>query len=250
MQISLRLLNAANYWSVTTILAIASASLSPAPLRFEAPSAPRDAAPVTDTDPSVLPRLNPDRSAASQEWSGQVAHYLLTLDGIVEGLILTNGLQLRFPPHMSALLVAAVQPGDSIRVEGEAGKVTDFGQAVRAARIVNLQTGEMVVEQPPGSTGLQVLTTTDYAQFDVSGTAAYWLVGHQGEIRGIVLSSGAQVRFSPEVSDQLYAIAQTGVRVEATGFGSGNGFGPVIEATSLVVNGQPISLNAPRPYPG
>jgi hypothetical protein len=240
-----------NYWGAA-ILAIATfGNTSASPIRslLQAPiSTPTDSSLSQPSAEIPLQLLNPLSSGHAATWTGQVEHYMLNVDGIVEGLILSNGIQMRFPPHMSGLLVTSIQPGDTVLIEGTDGSGTEFGQEVRATRVTNLHTGETIAEQPPGTTGNQVLTTTTYDEFSVSGSADHWLVGHQGEIRGIVLTTGIQIRFSPDVSDQLYAIAKTGVTIEAAGFGSQNNFGQVIEATSLVVDGQPIALDARQPY--
>lgn len=239
-----------NYWSVA-ILAIATlgnTSISPTQSLLQAPtSTPSNESPSSNSE-IPLRLLNSAASEHSTTWAGQVAHYMLNVDGIIEGLILNNGIQMRFPPHMSGILVNSIGVGDTVLIEGNEGSPTEFGQEVRATQITNLQTGDTIVEQAPGTTGNQVLTTTTYDEFSISGTADYWLVGYHGEIRGIVLTTGAQIRFSPDISDQLYAIAKTGVTIEASGFGSRNEFGQVIEATSLVVDGQPIALDARQPY--
>lgn len=236
-----------HYWSVAliAIATLGNTPFSPTESLLQPPASP------TQENPSAseinLPLLSPDAASTSSQVTGQVAHYLLNLDGIIEGLVLTNGLQVRFPPHMSSMLASAIKPGDRVSIEGDEGVPSVLGQEIRADRITNLQTKAVVTELPPGATGPQVLTTTDYAEFNVTGTADYWLVGYHGEIRGIVLSTGVQVRFSPELTNQLYAIAKTGVTVEVVGFGSSNDFGEVIEATSLTVDGQPIAPDTRMP---
>lgn len=251
MPISMNQFGTFNYWSITilAIAALGSSPLSPTQSLLQAPtSTPAEESPSQRSSEIPLQLLNPTASVDSTTWTGQVAHYMLNVDGIIEGLILNNGVQMRFPPHMSGILTTSIQVGDMVLIEGNEGSLTEFGQEVRATQITNLQTGETIVEQAPGTTGTQVLTTTTYNEFSLSGTADYWLVGYHGEIRGIVLTTGAQIRFSPDISEQLYAIAKTGVTIEATGFGSRNDFGQVLEATSLVVDGQPIAMDARQPY--
>src|SRR5438094_9990166 len=50
--------------------------------------------------------------------SGTVQQYLLTPHGEVEGLLLSDGTIVRFPPHPSAAMTATVKPGDVMTVAG------------------------------------------------------------------------------------------------------------------------------------
>jgi hypothetical protein len=43
-----------------------------------------------------------------------VARYTLTPRGDVDGLLLSDGTEVHFPPHISAQLVYAIKPGDAI----------------------------------------------------------------------------------------------------------------------------------------
>src|SRR5215207_1763361 len=58
-------------------------------------------------DPAQLPEVK-----------GTVQAYSLTPRGDVDGLILNDGTEVHFPPHMSAQLVFAVKPGDAVTVHG------------------------------------------------------------------------------------------------------------------------------------
>ncbi len=84
--------------------------------------------------------------------------------------------------------------------------------------------------------------SSNYSNLSVEGTAQNWLVGHRGEINGIIVSNGAIVKFPPHVGNQLVSIANVGDKIKAQGFGTRNRYGQVIEATNLFINGQAISL--------
>src|SRR5919197_6405161 len=64
--------------------------------------------------------------------SGTVQQYLLTPHGEVEGLLLTEGTIVRFPPHLSAALTSTVKPGDVVTVAGVFMSATRQGQIVKA----------------------------------------------------------------------------------------------------------------------
>src|SRR5207244_9529633 len=72
------------------------------------PPPPRPLAPV---QPTPLGQPTPTVS-------GTVQQYLLTPHGEVEGLLLTDGTIVRFPPHLSAALASTVKPGDAAPVTG------------------------------------------------------------------------------------------------------------------------------------
>lgn len=190
----------------------------------------------------------PDSYAAT--FTGTVEQYLLNPEGRVDGLLLKNGLQVKFPPHLGMSLATLVTPGNDITVTGIAGVPTRFGQEIRASQITNRQTQQTVTKQEsPDSPPSPPATLSHYNSLSAEGTAQHWLVGHRGEIHGVVLSSGTQVKFPPHVGDQLISTAQVGDKVQVQGFGSRNNDGQVIEATTLTVNGRSVAIAPPVPKP-
>ncbi len=188
----------------------------------------------------------PPTEAYETTFTGQVQQYLLNPEGKVDGLLLSNGLQVKFGPHMEDSLVAMIAPGADVTVSGTPGVSTRFGQEVKAKSITNPQTGQTLVKQPP-SIPPQPPLQGNYSNLSVEGTAQHWLVGHRGEINGVILSSGTQVRFPPHVGMQMLNLAKVGDKVQAEGFGTGNRYGQVLEATALTVNRQPMSFDPPSP---
>ncbi len=170
---------------------------------------------------------------------GEVQQYLFNPAGNVDGLLLKNGLQVKFPPYMGDSVMATVSPGTQVSILGTPGVPTRFGQEVRATSITNSQTGQILVEQggatppPPPSVG-------SYNTLSVEGSAQHWLVGHRGHINGVILSNGAIIKFPPHVGNQLMSIANVGDKVQAKGFGTRNHSGETIQATTLSVNGQSV----------
>ncbi|WP_373786091.1 hypothetical protein [Delftia acidovorans] len=78
-----------------------------------------------------------------------VARLLTNPYGEVDGLRLTDGTVVRFPPHMSDALTAAVKVGDTVRIIGR----SEAGGAVKADAIVNSASGQTVYDQPPARDG-------------------------------------------------------------------------------------------------
>ena len=171
--------------------------------------------------------------------TGEVQQYLLNPEGKVDGLLLNNGLQVKFP-HMGDSLVDLVTPRTKVNISGKLGVFTRFGQEVKAKSITNTQTGQTLVDQPPVIPPQP--PSSNYSTFSVEGTAQHWLVGHRGEINGVIVSNGAIVKFPPHVGNQLVSTANVGDKIQAQGFGTRNNYGQIIQATTLIVNGQPVSL--------
>jgi hypothetical protein len=194
--------------------------------------------------PSIPVAQAPTRYGES--FGGTVDRYLLNPEGIVDGLLLEDGLQVKFPPHMGERVTQVVEPGNRITVNGVPGVPVEWGQEVRAYQITNAETQETIVDQPPAYPPRPPVDSR-YETLTVTGTADHWLVGRRGEIKGIVLSSGAQIKFPPHVGYQLTGLVREGAAIQAEGFGSQNSYGQVIEATSLIIDGQPLAIGAAAP---
>ncbi|MEG5001570.1 hypothetical protein [Microcoleus sp. B4-D4] len=188
----------------------------------------------------------PHPKADETTFTGQVQQYLLNPEGKVDGVLLSNGLQVKFGPHMGDSLVAMIAPGAGVSITGTPGISTRFGQEVKAESITNSQTNQTLAKQPP-TVPPQPPLQGNYSNLSLEGTAQQWLVGHRGEINGVILSSGAQVKFPPHVGKQLLSLAKTGDKVQAEGFGTSNSYGQVLQATGLTVDGQSVSFDPPNP---
>jgi hypothetical protein len=59
-----------------------------------------------------------------------VDHFLVNPHGDTDGLVLTNGLEVRFPLHFSAEVLAVVRAGDRVTVYGVVPRATAMLTAV------------------------------------------------------------------------------------------------------------------------
>ena len=199
------------------------------------PPPPRPLAPA-----QLMPLGQPTPSA-----SGTVQQYLLTPHGEVEGLLLTDGTMVRFPPHLSAALASTVKPGDAVTVAGFVVAATAQERAVKALTITNTATGQTVTDQPPAGRPLppelRGLTRTPLT---VSGTVAHLNVNDHGDVDGLILSTGEQVKVRPHNGATVAMLLgqQPGATVQASGYGTRNAFGTVVDADTLTVGSQTIAL--------
>ena len=70
------------------------------------------------------------------ETSGLVDCFLVNGEGEADGLVLTDGTEVHFPPHLSQAVLAVVRPGAIVRVRGlllENGRAGRFPPHVAAS---------------------------------------------------------------------------------------------------------------------
>lgn len=212
----------------------------------------------------------------------QVTAYLLDERGAVNGLLLANGDQLHFNPQTGEAVAAQIKVGDEVTATGRAGSKSKYGREVRVEQIsANGRTiieagsgpkhprkaGERPKPRGPGNrpdaptqgeakTESNVVTGdgadangTENAQpsppdtFKAAGTIKAHLVNGRGDVNGLILSSGEQVRFSPKVGELVIAAEQrvdTPVSVEGTGVRNERGI--VIRPSQITVGTQTIAL--------
>lgn len=75
-------------------------------------------------------------------FSGTVIQYLQNPEGEVDGLLLSDGTQVDFPPHVGLELTSIVQPGTSVTVQGR----REGNSVVVAFSVTNQTTGQTVVD--------------------------------------------------------------------------------------------------------
>ena len=180
--------------------------------------------------------------------AGIVQQYLLTPHGEVDGLLLQDGTVVRLPPHVGSALVGIAKPGDELAVVGFLGPKTPHGRAIKALTISNKKTGQSVVDQPPSSPpvppdrrGLPRISLT------VQGAVARLLVNHKGDVDGLILVGGEQVKFPPPNGAVVAMMVGQGKKTaKASGNGAQNAFGTVVEARSLSLDGQGVPLSGQR----
>ena len=90
---------------------------------------------VATYDPAQLPAT-----------TGKVAQYSLTPRGDVDGLILQDGTEVHFPPHLGTQLVFVAKPGDSVTIHGLKARNVAM---VMAMQVTNDTTSKSVTDAGP-----------------------------------------------------------------------------------------------------
>lgn len=173
---------------------------------------------------------------------GKVTQYLMNPYGEVDGLLLSDGTQVHFPPHMAKDLVGTVKPEDSVSVQG----YRNFdGPVVKAYTITNTQTGLSITEREPGLLNRPIMPPSvrdlSLVERHAQGIVRVLLYGSRGEVNGVVLEDRSIVRVPPHAAYQVASLLQVGQTISAVGYGTENEYGRVIEATMIGAPGTPIA---------
>ena len=232
---------------LTVPVLIAAVALSFADVQAQlTPPPPSTQAPVPS---AVAPSPSTEFGQSTPLIQGQVAQYLMNPHGEVDGLLLSDGTQVNFPPHMAKDLVDTVKPDDSVSVQGYRSL---GGPVVKAYVITNTRSNQSVIEREPGVLDRPIVppSVRDWALLErhAEGIVRVLLYGPRGEVNGVVLDDRSIVRVFPHAAYQVASLLQVGHPISAIGFGTENQYGRVIEATAIGAPGEPLTpLSDPGP---
>jgi hypothetical protein len=162
------------------------------------------------------------------ETRGTVKQFTLTPRGDVDGLILNDGTEVNFAPHLTSQIVFAIRPGDAVTVRGM--RAVSF-PLVNAVTVTNDATRVSVTDDgPPDGPGR--------AEQTISGRIATTLHGPGGEVNGALLDNGTMLRLPPPEADRVQQWLQAGQWISAHGRVLSTPLGTVMDVASLGTSGQ------------
>jgi len=178
-------------------------------------------------------------SSQLPESRGTVKQYTLTPRGDVDGVLLTDGTEVKLPPHLSAQTVFAIRPGDQVSVRGLRARALPL---IDAASITNVATGKSVVDNgPPDRRGGSDDQT-------VSGRIALQLHGKRGEVNGVVLDDGTTLRLPPPEAERMQDQLRQGASISARGDILDTALGRVVDVRAIGASPEQMTeLRGPRP---
>ena len=182
--------------------------------------------------PAPVPPIVHGPPNATLVAQGTLARFTINPFGEVDGFLLADGTQVTFPSHMSAELIAAVNVGDAVSVQG----MREYSGAVKAWIVTNTHTHAVVAEHPPqeGRPPLPPhLRQAALSPLEVQGKIHRTLSGPRGEVNGVLLEDGSIVRFPPDIGVQYRQLLQPGAAFAARGYGTQNQFRRALEATAI-----------------
>ena len=194
------------------------------------------APPISPASPGAPPRpMAAMTDAPASAITGRVQQWLMNPNGDVDGLLLADGTQVGFPPHLSASVLQTLKVGDSVRVSG--WRMPNVA-LVRAASLTATASGRTVTDQPPaaGATPPVPAPPRDpsaLSAMSASGRVKQVLYTDRGDANGVLLDSGTIVRFPPHVGVGMAPMLAVGSSLSARGWGTRNAQGSALEATGI-----------------
>ncbi len=201
---------------------------------------------TTTTQTSNSSQTN--KSVERLERTATVDRYLINSQGEVDGLLLTDGMQVMIPSRYSKEVMAVAPPKQEIIIAGP----IEYGKTIQAQRITNVSTNQSVTDiesmPPVESEDKAHLNATTHVQdpqdrvhrkarkqkkLSAQGTVQTQLYGPAGEVNGVILSDGSIVRFAPRMVNDSNVTVNVGENIQASGYGTKNSNGQSIEATTI-----------------
>jgi hypothetical protein len=162
------------------------------------------------------------------EIKGKIAQYSLNLRGVVDGLILADGAELRIPRHISTELAFVARPGDAVTIRGFK---TTASPDLRVSTVTNDATG-VVVDAGPSATPSKI---------NVESRIKLQLHDTGGRLDGVLLDDGTVVRMPPIDAEQHAAALAVGLPLFVNGDGISTPLGKVIAAHEIGPNQTDIA---------
>jgi hypothetical protein len=191
------------------------------------PAPPSAASQAPVYDPKQLPT-----------YSGRVQQFTLTPRGDIDGLILSDGTEVKTPPHLSTAIAYSIKPGDTVSVHGLRAAALPLVQAVS---VTNQANGRTIVDSGPPAPRPGPLplpsgrrpTAPLAGLTEASGRIRMVLHGPQGDINGALLEDGTVLHLPPPAALSFSTLLQPGRLVVTEGVEFSNALGKVLEVRQL-----------------
>ena len=172
---------------------------------------------------------------------GKVAQYTLSPRGEVDGLILDDGTEVVFSPHESGQLIYTVRPGDTVTIHGLKARVIS---EVLGMSITNDATHQTVIGGGPHGA-----EERGHAPLEVTGQIKQVLHGPQGEVNGVLLDDGTQVRLPPPEVTKLKDMLAPGKPLVVRGPAVSSVLGKLVMAREIGPDAKSL-VKIDAPFPG
>jgi hypothetical protein len=178
--------------------------------------------------------LDPDYLA---EVSGTFERFLINPRGDADGMILTDGTEVHFPPHMGAEVCAAIRASEktTVKVRG----VRPRGGDLIAAVAIEAADGKRIVDNGPPKRHddeekpRKHATKPNREPTEAEGIVRRLLHGPKGEARGALLEDGRIIRVPAHEADRIAHLVSPGQTLAVRGEGLASALGTVIEAREI-----------------
>jgi hypothetical protein len=172
--------------------------------------------------------IDPEHLPATQ---GRIDALIFNPEGELDGLLLSGGQQVHFPPHLGRRLARRARQGEAVRVRGVRPKGVPLVVALQ------VQVGDAKPVDDTGPDGTEPRTPAR-RPMQISGVVRCPIYAPKGETAGALLDSGDIVRMHPKGNEALAALFEPGQRIEAWGAGLKKGGVRVLELGEVALQGD------------
>jgi hypothetical protein len=181
------------------------------------------------------------------EFSGIFERFLLNPHGEADGMMLADGTEVHFPPHMSDDICAAIGPDEKpfLRIRG----VRPRGADVIAAVALETADGQRFLDRGPGEAKSPAAERPARQRIEAEGIVWRHLHGPKGELRGVLLADGCMIRMPPPECERFADLLVPGATLAVRGDGLVLPLGTVIEAHEIgrsIADLGPIKPKKPK----
>jgi hypothetical protein len=180
-------------------------------------------------DPAQLPSFN-----------GKVQQFTLSPRGEIDGFVLTDGTEVKTPPHLSSSIAYAIRLGDAVTIHGLRAAAIPL---LQATSITDHASGRTIIDTGPGP-------GPEAAMVEVHGSIRMSLHGARGEINGVLLTDGTVLRLPPDAAINMDTVLQPGRSVVAQGDEVLNPIGKVLEVRAIGASRAELMPVDPPSPPG
>jgi hypothetical protein len=193
-------------------------------------------------DPTQLP-----------SFTGRVQQFTLTPRGEIDGVILSDGTEVKTALPLSTSIAYSIKPGDTVTIHGLRAAAIPL---IRAVSITDRTSGRTIVDDDsgPGPGGRPPAPNASEPQMaEAQGAIRMNLHGPRGEMNGVVLTDGTVLRLPPNAAVNLATLLQPGSMVIAQGDQVSSPIGKVLEVREIGASRNqltPVFPVGPLPPPG
>jgi hypothetical protein len=208
------------------------------------PCGPSAAEPPKKGTGDAPPEKKEDGAKKARTVEGVVERFLTGPKGDVHGLVLGDGTEVHFPPHLAKKVGGIVGKKDRVQVKGELHKGPKGDSHLNAKFITNLKSGEAVALGGPKPPKKPKESRT------VQGVVERFVTGPKGDVHGLVLSDGTEVRYLPHLAKKVAGIVGKKDRVQVKGELHTGPKGDSHLNAKFITNlksGEAVALTGPKP---
>lgn len=164
-----------------------------------------------------------------------VERFLVNPDGNADGMILVNGVEVYFAPHLSTEVLTAIHVGDRITVYGELPMAEPMITAaiIEAANGTRIEDLGLPTRKQPHALANHPLKVREQSRLEVEALVRRTLHGPDGETRGVLLDDGTIVVLPVQQCADLTALLSPASWITVRGAGLVTEMGKAIRADEI-----------------